>query len=64
MAARFTIQPRDFSRRLEKSLAIPMQSRAALAAATRQIQILWRETVALTQGQYIPKFGLPDNLIS
>jgi len=57
---RFTLQPRGFSKRLQELLAMTMQTQLALKLATLQMQTLWRETVGLTEGQYIPKFGLPE----
>jgi hypothetical protein len=57
---RFTLQPRGFSKRLQELLAMTMQTQLDLKLASLQMQTLWRETVGLTEGQYIPKFGLPD----
>jgi Nucleotidyltransferase domain len=57
---RFPLRPRGFSNRLQELLAMPMQTELDLKFATRQIQTLWKETVSLTEGGYIPKFGLPD----
>jgi hypothetical protein len=39
---------------------MPMQTQLDLRFATLQIQTLWKETVSLTKGGYIPRFGLPD----
>jgi hypothetical protein len=39
---------------------MPMQTQLDLRFATLQIQTLWKETVNLTKGGYIPRFGLPD----
>jgi len=57
---RFVLQPRGFSERLQELLTRPMQTDLDLKFATLQIQALWKETVGLSQGRYIPKFGLPD----
>ena len=59
-AARFALQPRDFSKRLRELLAMPMQRQVNLKSATLQIQALWEATVALVEGRFIPRFGLPD----
>jgi len=39
---------------------MPMRTELDLKFATQEIQTLWKETVDLAEGQYIPKFGLPD----
>ena len=57
---RFPLRPRAFSNRLQDLLAMPMQTQLDLKFATLQIQTLWKETVSLTEGRYIPKYGLPD----
>ena len=57
---RFPLRPRAFSNRLQDLLAMPMHTQLDLKFATLQIQTLWKETVSLTEGRYIPKFGLPD----
>jgi hypothetical protein len=57
---RFPLQPQGFSKRLQELLAMPMRTQLDLKFATLQIQTLWRETVGLAEGRYIPKFGLPD----
>ena len=57
---RFALQPRSFSKRLQQFLAMPMRTELDLKFATQEIQTLWKETVDLTEGRYIPKFGLPD----
>ena len=57
---RFLLQPRDFSKRLQESLAMSKRTQLNLKFATLQMQTLWRETVGLAEGRYIPKFGLPD----
>jgi hypothetical protein len=56
----FALKPRGFSKRLQELLAMTMPTQQDLKFATLQMQTLWRETVGLTEGQYIPKFGLPD----
>jgi hypothetical protein len=58
--ARFPLRPEGFSNRLRDLLAMPMQTQLDLKFATLQIQSLWKETVSLTEGRYIPKFGLPS----
>ncbi len=58
--APFPLQPREFARRLQDSLAMPMQTPFDLKVATRRIQTLWKETVSLVGGRYVPKFGLQD----
>jgi hypothetical protein len=55
----FRFQPEHFSRRLRELLALPMQTESNLKFATLQMQSLWKETVFLTEGLYIPKFDLP-----
>ena len=57
---RFPVRPRGFSNRLQDLLAMPMQTQLDLKFATLQIQTLWKETVSLTEGGYIPQFGLPN----
>jgi hypothetical protein len=57
---RFPLQPQSFSKRLQQFLAMPMRTELDLKFATQQIQTLWKETVGLAEGGYIPKFGLPD----
>ena len=57
---RFPLRPPRFSNRLQDLLAMPMQTQLDLKFATLQIQTLWKETVSLTEGGYIPKFDLPD----
>ena len=57
---RFPLRPRAFSSRFQDLLAMPMQTQLDLRFATLQIQTLWKETVSLTEGGYIPKFDLPD----
>jgi hypothetical protein len=57
---RFALQPRCFSKRLRELLAMPMRTELDLKFATQEIQALWKETVGLTEGWYMPKFGLPD----
>jgi len=39
---------------------MPMRTQLDLKFATRQIQTLWKETVGLAEGRYIPKFGLTE----
>jgi hypothetical protein len=39
---------------------MPMRTQLDLKSATRQIQTLWKETVGLAEGRYIPKCGLTD----
>ena len=57
---RFPLQPQSFTKRLQQFLAMPMRTALDLKFATQEIQTLWKETVGLAEGQYIPKFGLPD----
>jgi hypothetical protein len=57
---RFPRQPQSFSKRLQQFLAMPMRTELDLKLATQEIQTLWKETVGLAEGRYIPKFGLPD----
>ena len=57
---RFPVRPRGFSNRLQDLLAMPMRTQLDLKFATLQIQTLWKETVSLAEGEYIPQFGLPD----
>lgn len=54
---RFARQPKDFVRRLEGVLASPGKSREALHEATEALSELWLETVALTDGEYKPRWG-------
>jgi hypothetical protein len=56
---RFPLQPRGFSNRLQDLLAIQTQTQLDLKFATLQIQTLWKETVSLAEGRYVPKFGFP-----
>jgi hypothetical protein len=57
---RFPLQPQSFPERLQQFLAMPMRTELDLKFATQEIQTLWKETVGLAGGRYIPKFGLPD----
>jgi Nucleotidyltransferase domain/Domain of unknown function (DUF4037) len=57
---RFPLRPQSFSKRLQQFLAMPMRTERDLKFATQEIQTLWKETVDLAEGQYTPKFGLPD----
>jgi hypothetical protein len=45
---------------LQELLAMPMGTELDLKFATQEIQTLWKETVSLAEGRYIPKFDLPD----
>jgi len=55
---RFPLQPRGFSNRLRELLVMPMRTQLDLKFATQQMQTLWKETVDLAEGRYIPKFSL------
>ena len=37
---------------------MPMRTQLDLKFATQQMQTLWKETVDLAEGRYIPKFSL------
>jgi predicted nucleotidyltransferase len=55
----FQRAPRDFASRVQKTLAHLGESPAELRAAVESISQLFRETVALTEGLYRPRFTLP-----
>jgi hypothetical protein len=57
--AEFERAPREFGPRVQKTLAHLGDSPAELRAAVESIAQLFRETVALTEGLYQPRFILP-----
>jgi predicted nucleotidyltransferase len=57
--AEFERAPRDFSPRVQQTLAHLGGSAAELVAAVERVAQLFRETVALTDGLYQPRFTLP-----
>jgi hypothetical protein len=58
-AAEFERAPRDFGPRVQKTLAHLGDSPAEHLAAVKNVAQLLRETIALTDGQYQPRFTLP-----
>jgi hypothetical protein len=57
--AEFERAPREFAARVQRTLAHPGDSSAELAAAVESVAQLHRETVALAEGIYQPRFALP-----
>jgi len=57
--AEFDRAPREFSSRIQQTLARPGDSAAELAAAVESITQLLRETVVLADGLYAPRYTLP-----
>jgi hypothetical protein len=57
--AEFERVPRDFGPRVQQTLAHLGSSPAELGAAVESITQLFRETIALTEGLYQPRFTLP-----
>jgi hypothetical protein len=57
--AEFERAPREFGPRVQKTLRHLGSSGADLAAAVESIGQLLRETIALTDGLYQPRFALP-----
>jgi predicted nucleotidyltransferase len=57
--AEFERAPREFGPRVQKTLAHLGDSPAELRAAVESVAQLFRETVALTDGLYQPRFKLP-----
>jgi hypothetical protein len=57
---RFPLQPHRFSNRLQELLAMPMRTQLDLRFATQQMETLWKETVGLAAGRYLPRFDLTD----
>jgi predicted nucleotidyltransferase len=57
--AEFERAPREFGPRVQKTLAHLGDSPAELLAAVESVAQLFRETVALTDGLYQPRFTLP-----
>ncbi|HEX4951752.1 MAG TPA: nucleotidyltransferase domain-containing protein [Blastocatellia bacterium] len=57
--AAFTIAPREFTPRVQQTLAHVGDAATELMAAVERIAQLFRETVALTEGLYQPRFILP-----
>jgi predicted nucleotidyltransferase len=55
----FDHAPRDFGPRVQRTLAHPGTTAAELAAAVENVAQLHRETVALADGIYRPRFVLP-----
>lgn len=55
----FSRKPELFSQRLQAVLALPMPSPRDLQYAVHRMHVLWQEVVALTEGQYVPKFKPP-----
>jgi hypothetical protein len=55
---KFEMQPDQFSNRLQGILALSMANPHELQFALNEMQILWKEMVALTQGRYHPKFEI------
>jgi hypothetical protein len=54
----FSLQPNQFSRRVQEALTIPTTHSRELKASLHQMHALWKEAVDLTEGRYIPKFKL------
>lgn len=57
--AEFERAPREFAPRVQQTLAHLGNSSAELIAAVESVTLLFRETVALTEGIYQPRFTLP-----
>lgn len=57
--AEFEYAPREFSPRVQQTLAHVGNSPEELVAAVESVAQLFRETVALTEGLYQPRFRLP-----
>lgn len=57
--AEFAYAPHAFAPRVQQALAQVGTSAEALLATVEQVAQLWRETVALTEGRYQPRFTLP-----
>ena len=57
--AEFERAPREFGPRVQKTLAHLGDSPAELLTAVQSVTQLFRETVALTDGLYQPRFTLP-----
>ena len=55
----FGRQPPNFSMRLQAVLSLPTPSVQDLQHVVHQMRVLWQEIVALTEGQYVPKFNPP-----
>lgn len=60
--AEFEHAPREFGRRVQKTLAHLGASSAELVAAVDSVVELFRETVELTDGLYQPRYTLPGNV--
>jgi hypothetical protein len=57
--AEFERAPREFGPRVQKTMAHLGESPAELGAAVEVVTQLFRETVALADGLYQPRFALP-----
>jgi predicted nucleotidyltransferase len=57
--AEFECAPREFGPRVQRTLAHLGDSPTELAAAVESVAALFRETIALTDGLYQPRFTLP-----
>lgn len=56
--AEFTLAPREFALRVQQTLAHVGDAATELVAAVESVSQLFQETVALTNGQYQPRFVL------
>lgn len=54
----FALRPSEFTTRLGRLLSHPGATSAELIRSAELLNMLWSETVALTSGQYKPKFHL------
>jgi Nucleotidyltransferase domain len=57
---RFPRKPKGFSSQIQETLTMLPRTPRGLKSATAEFQLLWKETVDLSDHRYTPRFGLPE----